>query len=186
MCIPALSSSCFLSPLPNKNNAIFWGRNFCLCLEKNRCGYTSQWALQQQLTARQPNKEKQEQQQQQHSSVIYLCQLLFNKASVLQCDRLLFGALCCQHLVCRAKNVAEKELQCNTNINSTQYPCHMHHLHKAHHIQYCVLWYCVHNFQFGNMTHSISHLTSNSLFITYGVWLSYALNTTPLHFLRYL
>lgn len=29
---------------------------------KNRCGYTSQWALQQQLTARQPNKEKQEQQ----------------------------------------------------------------------------------------------------------------------------
>lgn len=40
---------------------------------------------------------------------MYLCQLLFNDASVLQGDGLLFGALCCQRLARRAEHIAGKD-----------------------------------------------------------------------------
>lgn len=49
--------------------------------------------------------------QRKAAAINYLFQLLFHNASVLQCDWLLFGALCCQHLACRAKYVAEKVSQ---------------------------------------------------------------------------
>lgn len=52
-----------------------------------------------------------ENRQRKAATVIYLCQLLFNNASVLQCDWLLFGALCCQHLACRAKHIAGEHSQ---------------------------------------------------------------------------
>lgn len=46
--------------------------------------------------------------QRRAAAALYLSQLLFHHASVLQCDRLLFGALCCQHLARRTKHVAER------------------------------------------------------------------------------
>lgn len=43
------------------------------------------------------------------AAVNYLRQLLFHNAFVLQCDWLLFGALCCQHLSCRAEHITGKD-----------------------------------------------------------------------------
>lgn len=50
--------------------------------------------------------------QRKAAEILHLCQLLFNNASVLQRDWLLFGALCCQHLAGRAQHVAGKDSQC--------------------------------------------------------------------------
>lgn len=49
-------------------------------------------------------------------AVNYLCQLLINTGFVLHCDWLLIGALCCQHLACRAKHVAGRDAQYNIRV----------------------------------------------------------------------
>lgn len=56
--------------------------------------------------------------QRKAAAVIYLCYLFFNNASVLQGDWLLFRALCCQTLACRAKHIAEKDLDWNIKVLS--------------------------------------------------------------------
>lgn len=83
---------------------------------KNRRRYCLQWVFQRYwaepvedfyLAAGKYGKRRDE--QREATAITHLWKLLFNSLSVLQCQQLLFGALCCQSLARRAEHVAEKD-----------------------------------------------------------------------------
>lgn len=121
VCTPPLQNNAVLSQRYNNKNLNCTSRykmqiknkdkqtsveDFCFLILEFNLGLTESYLFWQQFTFWRDHLR--EARQREAAAVIYLRQLLFNNAPVLQSDWLLFGDIWCQHLLCRAQLVAEK------------------------------------------------------------------------------